>query len=176
MLSSESRREVALGCEWCLDQNNHQGWYGEAFVRVLASAAGLALAKQEPDCTGIDFQMSTSYEVDYDFARLEVQVKSWSAPVGNGEFWRYRGLTEKRFNALAGRRRVPRYLIIVHVPPDIDRYTCADKDMLTLKHAAYWVSLRDEEKIPGPRCDRKVPVMVPQQNLLTVQELTKLCG
>ena len=39
--------------------------------------------------------------------------------------------------------------IIVHVPPDIDRYTCADKDMLTLKHAAYWVSLRDEDKIPG---------------------------
>jgi hypothetical protein len=120
--------------------------------------------------------MSTTYEVDDDFARLEVQVKSWSAPVGDGESWRYRGLTEKRFNALAGRRRVPRYLFIVHVPDDVDSYACADKDVLTLKHAAYWVSLRDRERIPGPHCGRKIPVMVPQQNLLTVEELTKLCG
>lgn len=64
----------------------------------------------------------------------------------------------------------------MHVPPDIDRYACADNDMLTLKHAAYWVSLRSEEKIPEPHCDRKVPVRVPLQNLLTVEELAKLCG
>ena len=33
--------EAVLNCEWCLDKYNHQGWYGECFVQVLAAAAGL---------------------------------------------------------------------------------------------------------------------------------------
>lgn len=176
MVKVSRRLEVVLGCEWCLDQNNHQGMFGEAFVRVLASAAGLAVAREEPDCTGIDFIMKTTYEIDHDFGRMEVQVKSWSVPVGSDGFWRYRELTEKRFNALAGPRRVPRYLFIVHVPPAIDKYTHIDEDMLRLRHAAYWVSLSDKEKFPEPRCERKVRVMVPQENLLTAEALVKLCS
>jgi hypothetical protein len=38
-----------------LDHDNHQGNYGEAFVRIVAAAAGLAVAKPDPDYDGIDF-------------------------------------------------------------------------------------------------------------------------
>ncbi len=34
---------------------NHQGYFGESFVRVLASAAGLVAGKQDIDVTGVDF-------------------------------------------------------------------------------------------------------------------------
>jgi hypothetical protein len=37
------------------------------------------------------------------------------------------------------------------------------------------VSLRHASKIPQPRCDRKIQVSVPKQNLLTVDTLIELC-
>lgn len=171
-------RRIELACEWCLDQHNHQGWFGEAFINVLAAAAGLQIAWPHPDCTGIDCHISSTREVERDFPLMSVQVKSWSVPVLTRDdgFWRYRGLTEKRFNALAGQgRRVPRYLFLVVVPPDIGKYSKANDECLLLRQAAYWVSLADVEQIPEPRCERKVQVMVPTGNLLTVESLTKLC-
>jgi Domain of unknown function (DUF4365) len=102
-------------------------------------------------------------------------VKSWSAPRGSDSAWRYRGLTEKRFNALAGPRRVPRFLFLVVVPPDVCTYAYADEEFLRLSRAAYWVSLADRAKVAEPKCERKVPVLIPRQNLLTVETLTALC-
>ncbi len=41
-----------------LDRNQHQGLFGESFVRVLASAVGLIVARAELDVTGDDFTIS----------------------------------------------------------------------------------------------------------------------
>ena len=159
----------------CLDQNNHQGWYGESFIQVLAAAAGLGATKKQPDCTGVDFQICATHLVADDYPQVEVQVKSWSTPKGTDGYWTYRGLTEKRFNAIAGDSwRVPRLLFLVIVPHDTE-YADADERLLRLSHAAYWISLRHASKIPAPSCDRKVQISVPKRNLLTVQALTDLC-
>jgi hypothetical protein len=159
-----------------LDQNNHQGWYGESFVRVLAAAAGLGVSEVKPDCTGVDFVISATREIDGDFPAMMVQVKSWSKPVERLEGWRYNRLTQKRFNALAGRnRRFPRFLFLVMVPSDRTRHACVGEDVLSLSHAAYWVSLADHEQIQDAACERQVPIMVPRKNLLTVESLVALC-
>lgn len=47
--------------------------------------------------------------------------------------------------------------------------------MLRLTHAAYWVSLAGQPKIDDPRCQRKVPILVPKQNLLTAESFRSLC-
>jgi hypothetical protein len=159
-----------------LDQNNHQGWYGESFIRALAAASGLEVYKAEPDCTGVDFEISATREIDGDFPAIKVQVKSWSTPVERTSGWRYDRLTQKRFNALAGgNRRFPRFLFLVIVPPDRTHYAYVDEDFLRLSHAAYWVSLADHERIQDADCNRRVPVMVPRHNLLTVDSLVALC-
>lgn len=159
----------------CLDQNNWQGWYGDSFVQVLAAAAGLTASKQQPDCTGIDFQITTTHLVQDDYPQIQAQVKSWSAPKITNGFWSYRGLTEKRFNALAGGNwRIPRLLFLVVVPHD-GSYARADDHMLRLSHAAYWISLGDVGKIAQPSCERRVQVLIPMSNLLTVETLTDLC-
>jgi hypothetical protein len=104
------------------------------------------------------------------------QVKSWSAPLERPGGWRYDRLTQKRFNALAGRdRRFPRFLFVVMVPANVTSYSHADEKDLRLSHAAYWVSLADQEKIQGPACKSRVTVTVPQQNLLTAESLKALC-
>lgn len=51
--AAKSRTEAGGG----VYPSNHQGWYGEAFVRALAGAAGLRVAKPEPDIAGIDFNV-----------------------------------------------------------------------------------------------------------------------
>jgi hypothetical protein len=128
-----------------------------------------------PDCTGVDLDISGTREVRGDFPCIKVQVKSWSVPRQTDGAWRYRGLTEKRFNALAGPRRVPRFLFLVVVPPDVSTYAYANDDSLRLSRAAYWVSLVSYEPLSEPSCERKVQVLVPQKNLLTVESLTSLC-
>jgi hypothetical protein len=128
-----------------------------------------------PDCTGVDLDITGTREVRDDFPCVKIQVKSWSVPRESDGAWRYSGLTEKRFNALAGPRRVPRFLFLVVVPRDVSTYAYADEESLRLSQAAYWVSLADRAKVADPKCERKVPVLIPRQNLLTVEKLTSLC-
>jgi hypothetical protein len=144
-------------------------------VRVVAAAAGFTVSKPEPDIAGIDFEVKGTKEVRDDFPRIEVQVKSWSAPSGSEDAWHYRGLTETQFNVLAGKRTVPVFLFLVVVPPDVMQYADASEHVLRLSHAAYWVSLESKTKIAEPIADRHVQVTVPRQQLLTVESLTSLC-
>jgi hypothetical protein len=124
----------------------------------------------------VDFWISSTREVEQDYPLIGVQVKSWSLPRASNGFWSYRGLTEKQFNDLVGsKRRAPRFLFLVVVPADVRDYTYADDGMLQLRQAAYWVSLRDQQEYPSPSGERKVLVMVPQGNLLTVESFTRLC-
>ena len=102
-------------------------------------------------------------------------MKSWSVPQVDGNAWRFRGLTEKQFNILAGPQTVPTFLFLVVVPQNPRNYTRADAQRLQIHYAAYWVSFEGQPKFPDPSGDRHVPVTVPQENLLTVDSLTALC-
>ncbi|RBQ20607.1 DUF4365 domain-containing protein [Spongiactinospora rosea] len=167
--------EAVLSCEWCLDKNNHQGWYGECFVQVLAAAAGLQASALTPDCTGVDFDISAPVEIRGDFPAMRVQVKTWARPKGDKDDWIYPRLTQKRFNALAGgERRIPRFLFLVIVPDDVSEYAKGDQEGLLLSHAAYWLSLADRDQIESPRCNSTVTVRVPKKNILTVKSLREL--
>jgi hypothetical protein len=162
----------------CLEKNNHQGWYGECFVQVLAAAAGLACSPLTPDCTGVDFDITYPGVLGEEtFPEIKVQVKSWSDPKTDPDDltqWRYPRLTQKRFNALAGKFRVPRFLFMVVVPEVREQYADADEDRLMLSHAAYWASLEDHERIAEPSCEVRQPVLIPKANLLTTSSLISL--
>jgi hypothetical protein len=85
ILSDPCRDEVvSMG----LDRNQHQGLFGESFVRVLASAAGLIVARAELDVTGEDLTISYKGVLGHTrHPKIGVQVKSWSRPVCRGEQW-----------------------------------------------------------------------------------------
>ena len=96
---------------------NHQGYFGESFVRVLASAAGLVAGKQDIDVTGVDFSFDfPGSRGTTRYPKIEAQVKSWSSPAGSADMWHY-GMTVDHFNDLAGPGyHVPRYLFLIVVP------------------------------------------------------------
>ncbi|MEV0402982.1 DUF4365 domain-containing protein [Actinoallomurus sp. NPDC050550] len=160
-----------------MDRNNHQGGYGEAFIRVLIAASGLRLAKPEPDLDGIDFCLWPDRVGSLRGARsmpINVQVKSDSVADENATHWRYR-LEVPHFNALADPETVfPTYLFLVVVPRDAGEYAMATTDGMLLRRAAYWHSLQGEDLVTGAAKGTKKRVSVPKANLLTVDSLRTL--
>ena len=159
-----------------LDRNQHQGLFGESFVRVLASAAGLIVSRAELDVAGDDFTISHKGVLGATrHPKIDVQVKSWSQQraVRRDGHWKYR-MRARHFNELAGTDfALPRFLVLVIVPDDCAHYATTRHDVVELKHAAYWLSLQDHRPVNGAP-DATVPVDVPEANLLTVEALRAL--
>ncbi|GAA4693950.1 DUF4365 domain-containing protein [Phytohabitans rumicis] len=155
---------------------NWQGYFGESFVRVLASAAGLVAGKQDIDVTGVDFSIDfPGSRGTTRYPKIEVQVKSWSNPAGSADAWHYQ-MTADHFNDLAGPGfQVPRYLFLVIVPADAATYADADQRELRLRHCGYWASLADHTPVDAAQRHR-VAVHVPRRNRLTVRALRSLMG
>ncbi len=159
-----------------LDANQHQGKFGEDYVRVLASAAGLLVLKDDLDVDGIDLGFrATGRPGRVCSPMIEAQVKTWSAPFVSSGYLIYRGLSEWQFNKLAGPDfTVPRFLFVICVPADNLRYAVPMTDGMILRHLGYFVSLRAEEPIKDPDRRRKRPVKVPTANVLTASTLRRL--
>jgi hypothetical protein len=161
-----------------LDSRTHQGKFGEDYIRVLASAAGLIVRTDDVDRDGVDLGIKFPGRVGAAASpAIDVQVKSWSRPrrTPSGDEWHFDGLNEAQFNRLAGEDfTVPRYLFLVVVPPESKRYVNMWTDGMLLQHLAYFQSFQSELPVERPETSRRRPVRVPVSNLLTVRSLLSL--
>jgi hypothetical protein len=159
-----------------VDANQHQGQFGEDYVRVLASAAGLAVLDQNMDNDGVDlgFRANGLFHRTRS-PRIEAQVKTWSSPGERDGPLRYAGLNEWQFNRLAGKDwAIPRYLFVICVPKNADDYATFSSDGVLLRHLGFYVSLRNEATIENPDRERRAPVFLPRANVLTADTLRRL--
>jgi hypothetical protein len=161
-----------------LDARNHQGKFGEDYVRALASAAGLLVCTYDLDHDGIDLGFRFPGRAGtVSSPVVEAQIKSWSqqARISNRSEWQFGGLDEVQFNRLAGDDfTVPRFLFLVRVPDDVNEYVELRTEGMLLRHLAYYCSLCEEERIETPDRDRRRSVRVPTANVLTTRSLRKL--
>lgn len=152
---------------------NQQGYFGESFVRVLASAAGLIAGQQDVDHTGVDFSIDfPGTRGTARFPKIEAQVKSWSSPKGTEAHWQY-SMDVRNYNNLAGEFYVSRFLFLIIVPSDVKKFAHVDETSMRLSHCGYWLSLRHFPVI-DPDSQKNVTVHVPKRNLLTVKNLRSL--
>jgi hypothetical protein len=159
-----------------LDAKQHQGKFGEDYVRVLASAAGLIVLQGDIDADGVDLGFRATGQYGRVFSpTIEAQIKTWSTPSGSSGHLIFRGLNEWQFNKLAGPDyTVPRFLFVICVPADSQRYAASTTDGVMLHHLGYFVSLCSEESIKDPDRSRRRPVKVPTANVLTASALRRL--
>jgi hypothetical protein len=157
-----------------IPRRTHQGQFGEDYVRVLATAAGLTVSDYHPDVDGVDLQIALPADVgSVRSPRIDVQVKTTSRLRPVDGVFAFDGLDGRQFNKLAGRGfTVPRYLFLVTVPPDASRYADLNHHGLLLRHIGYWASLRAHETVPGGRAT--VRVKVSTANVLTAARLREL--
>ena len=159
-----------------LEARQHQGKFGEDYVRVLASATGLLVLKDDLDVDGVDlgFRATGTYG-RVSSPTIEAQIKTWCNPSGPPGELSYPGLNETQFNKLAGTNfAVPRFLFLVCVPRDPASYASSLTDGLLLRHLGYFVSLRNESPIVEPDRRRHRTVHVPRTNVLTARTLRRL--
>ncbi|MBN9758723.1 MULTISPECIES: DUF4365 domain-containing protein [unclassified Pseudonocardia] len=158
-----------------LDPNNHRGSFGEAYVRVLAAAAGLTVYKDELDRDGIDLGVRMPAPGP-GFARaVEMQIKTTASPSWGAGCLTFRGLDRKSFNRLAGDRfQVARYLVVVVVPRDTDRFSDMFTSGLLLRTIGYVTSLRDRTLFADEQGRAGTTVRLPLANVLTPDSLRRL--
>ena len=156
------------------DANAHQGHHGEAFVHLLAAAAGLNVARYDLD-VGVDWILATPGPRGTQRSpKIEVQVKSWSTPTGSAAVWNF-PLSCRAYNHLAGPgHEVPHFLFVCVVPTDAALYADADHEQMLVRKAAYWHSLANETPDPTLNPESTKTVHIPKCNLLTPATVTAL--
>lgn len=157
---------------------NRREKFGRDYVRAIASAAGLFVHTYDPDRDGVDLGFRFPGRLNGVVSTaVEARVALWAQDThlpATAE-WHYQGLGEDQFNRLAGDDfTVPRYLILVRVPPDEESYLEFRTDGIILRHLAYYCSLRDESPIERPDPRRYRAVRVPVANVLTTGSLLNL--
>lgn len=159
-----------------LDARTHQGQFGEDYVRVLATVAGLVVLHQSIDNDGVDLGFRANGRHGNVFSpAIEAQVKTWSNPADSDGHLRFGGLNEWQFNRLAGPDfAVPRYLFVVCVPRDAGDYASFSTEGVLLRHLGFYVSLRDHAPLPAPDKKRRHTVLIPMANVLTARALRRL--
>jgi hypothetical protein len=164
--------------------------YSVAFVHALAVAADVVLERIHVDYFGTDVQLKARGGRE---PRVELQLKTvqledvvdeyaWivedaSEPhymIGceagrNGSWVNDRAtlsfrMEDDQFNALVGRKLVPKVLAVVLIPHDRSRWALQTPTELLLRAHGYWVSLERAERRTG---EGKHVVRLPAANRLT---------
>jgi uncharacterized protein DUF4365 len=153
-----------------------QGNYGEAYVRVIAASAGLRVSKEEPEPEGVDLLITRVLPGEHRArARAEVQVKTASSVATRDGYIRY-PMQRADYLSLTGtvgvELDIPRYLVLVVVPPEMDRWAVIGDDCLTLHRHAYFADLMGPSQLQDGQ--QSLTVSVPCTNLLTPAALLAL--
>lgn len=147
--------------------------FSVAYVRAVAAVAGVNVYRPEVDDDSVDIGFCTKVVRDRAVRpRLEAQLKCSAVADEDADAFRF-ALKVKNYNDLRGDDVVPRVLVLVVVPPGIADWLTLTADQLTLRKAAYWVSLTN---MPETDNTATVTVSVPKAQLFDVEALRRLLG
>jgi hypothetical protein len=151
-----------------INPNVHQGFFAETFVASIAAAAGFDVSLPRVG-KGIDLQVfTTGFNGTSGSRQITLQVKSWSTGSLNADGSFHFPLEVSAFNYLCGNDHDTRhYLVLCVVPSTHPDYAFATDSDLQLRHAAYWLSLRDEQADFTLDDNSTKTVLVPRTHLLT---------
>jgi len=101
---------------------------------------------------------------------LNLQLKCTSRDVLDGQFIRY-PVRIKNYRDLIINSQVPRLLVVVLVPENLENWLQQSEDEMCMRYCAYWVSLRGQ---PERLNTANVTVELPRSNQFTVEALKSI--
>lgn len=152
-----------------LSQADREEGISRAYVYAVASFAGYTISEENFDRDGVDLRIHAG---GIGSPSIAVQLKATinlRGPLENGDY-RY-DLPMGNYENLIGLYQVPRYLVVLALPRDANRWLSSSEDELVLRRCAYWVSLEDEEEKAN---QRTVAVSVPPSNRFDAEALREL--
>jgi hypothetical protein len=140
---------------------NQQEQFSDAFLLALAAVAGCAISRPAPDNDSIDWTLSCRLPRR---PKLDVQLKSTIFSANPDGDIRYR-LKAKNYHDLSvSDLVVPRILVLVTVPRQVEDWIRITSEQMVLSYAAYWKSLAGAPRI---RNTQACTITIPEGNLLT---------
>lgn len=154
-----------------MELNQQKELFSKAYVRAVAAVAGFSIDLLELDFDSIDLQITAgSGDGSVYFPELKLQLKCTSSDVMDSEYIRY-PLKLKNYNDLRRNALVPRILVVVLVPENLEDWLQQSEAELCLRNCAYWMSLRGQ---PETQNIANVTVSLPRSNQFTVEALKSM--
>jgi len=142
--------------------------FSRAYILAIAAAAGINVYQLGVDDDSVDIGFATDKVAQR--PRLEAQLKCSAVAREDKKSFQF-DLRIKNYQELRVDSVIPRILILVVVPAELGDWMTLTTRQLTLKKAAYWVSLREA---PETTNTASVTVSIPKKQLFDVETLRKL--
>lgn len=132
------------------------------------ATAGFNIFKPEVDQNSVDQSIASGDHPELPSQPcIDIQLKSTSVDVRRSGAPRY-PLKLKNYSDLRPERlAVPRILVLVFVPAEVERWISHSEEELALRHCGYWVSLRG---VPETTNTETVTVSIPRSALLPARK------
>ncbi len=155
-----------------MDLSQRKEQFSMAYVRAVASVAGCDLSRYEVDDDSVDlFVKARVAGSTLRSARLDVQLKCTAQDVVRQEALHY-PLKQKNYDELIGVDHcIPRILVVVVVPQDLDQWLDQSEEALILRRCGYWYSLSGLE---GSAAVFKTTLRIPRRQVFSVKALNTM--
>jgi len=154
-----------------MELNQQKELFSKAYVRAVAAVAGFSVNQLEVDDDSIDLHIVARGGGGIIFSpELNLQLKCTSRDVLDGQFIRY-PLKIKNYNDLKVNSQVPRILVVVLVPENVEDWLQQSELEMCMKNCAYWVSLRGQ---PERQNTTNITVELPRSHQFTVEALKSI--
>ena len=146
-----------------------QEQFSRSVVFAIASRAGCAVSERNVDDDSVDLTLCSKM-----LSRrpsVDVQLKCTGQDVLDDNVLKF-NLSKKNYDDLRITDvLVPRILIVVRVPADIESWLEHTEDHMLVRGCGYWLNLRD-----APATDNLSgsTVRIPRTNMFTPEQLTKM--
>lgn len=146
--------------------------FSGAYLRVVATVAGYTLAKPEVDDDSIDWIIAARGSANLPKRpRVEVQLKCSARDMLRETHLDF-PLNIKNYNDLRDDNvLVPRVLIVMLVPAEIDDWVVHSENEMLVRHCGYWMSLRE---MPITANTSTTTVHLPREQLFTPSALRSI--
>ncbi len=154
-----------------MELNQQKELFSKAYVRAVAAVAGFSVSQPEVDDDSIDLKIVARGGEGVVFSpELNLQLKCTSRDVLDGQFIRY-PVRIKNYRDLIVNSQVPRLLVVVLVPENLENWLQQSEDEMCMRYCAYWVSLRG---LPERLNTANVTVELSRSNQFTVEALKSI--
>jgi hypothetical protein len=152
-----------------MDSNQQKEQFSNAFLHAIASVSECSISKPSVDDDSVDWTLSKKIARR---PRLDLQLKCTGTPetvtaTGISFVLKKKNYCDLRQSDLI----VPRILIVVFVPEEVNDWLISGPEVLTLRRCAYWMSLRG---LPDSENETAKTVYLPASQQFNVEALNDM--
>ena len=152
-----------------MTRNLQKEEFSIAYVHAVAALADCSVTRAVIDINGYNLTISATNEDNLPrLPKIDVQLKCSSRDLLRDTSLNF-ALDVPTYRKLTNETLVPRILIVLSVPTDLERWITQTEEEMTLRHGAYWVSLYGQGVTEN---EKTVSVHLPKAQFFTPLALT----